>query len=128
MTDDQIALRVDIGLDPDADATELDQETLQLREELLELNVDAVNRPSAGPPPQGTRAVEAAVLGTLLVELGRAVLGPAVQAIAGWVARRGTRSVKVTLDGDTIELSNASQEDQREILKTFLARHSNAVN
>lgn len=58
----RVKLRVDIGVDADADARELDGETLELRRELLELDVDAVERPTTGPPPPGTRAVEAALL------------------------------------------------------------------
>jgi hypothetical protein len=123
MAADSIMLEVDIGLPPDADAAELDQETRQLREELLGLDV-SVTRPAAGCVPEEARAVEATGLGTLVVELGRAVLGSAVRAIAAWVARRGTRSVRLTLDGDTIELSNASQAEQERLLEAFLTKHA----
>jgi hypothetical protein len=123
MVDDLLRLRLDVGLGEEADAAELDDETAQLRDELLELDVSRVERPTAGPAPEGARAAEVAVLGTLLVEVGRGVIGGVVRAIEAWVVRRRTRSVKLTLDGDSIELSNVSDADQRRMLEVFLVRH-----
>jgi hypothetical protein len=117
-------LHVDVALEADADAEELDKETALLRRELLELDVDAVERQSEGPPPPGTRAVEIAVLGSLLVALGREAIPAVVRTIEGWVARRPDRSVKLELGGDSIELSSVSTEDQQRLLQAFLDRQS----
>lgn len=117
-------LQVDIGLDADADAVELDEETGRLREELLELDVDAVKRPTGGLPPPGARAGEAALLGTLVVEASREAIGAVVRVLAGWVTQRRARSVKITLGGDSLELSDLSDELQRQLLEVFLARHA----
>ena len=43
-------------------------------------------------------------------------------AIGLRLARRSRRSVKVTLDGNSLELTNASREDQRRLVESFLAR------
>ena len=43
--------------------------TWQLRRELLDLEVDAVEAPGAGEPPPGSRAVDVAALGALVVNL-----------------------------------------------------------
>jgi hypothetical protein len=48
-----IGIRVDAG--PDADAGEVAEATLQLRHELLDLDVDAVEPAPGGDPPPGTR-------------------------------------------------------------------------
>jgi hypothetical protein len=96
----------------------------QLRSELLELDVDDVRAPTGGPAPAGTRGVEAAQIGTLLVAAGRVAIGPVVAAIQSWVARRASRSVKLTIDGDSIEVSNVSPADQRELIESFLAKHT----
>ncbi len=119
-----VELRLNVGVEPDADAAELDEATAQLREELLELDVDAVDRPAGEPPPPGTRAAEAVLLGTLLVPLGREAIAAVVRTIETWVARRSSRTVKVTLDGDSIELSNVSDADQRRLIDSFVARHA----
>jgi hypothetical protein len=118
-----IALRLEIGLGPDAETAELNDAASQLRRELLELDVDNVQTPSGGPAPPGTRGVAAAEIGTLLVAAGRVAIGPVVQAIQSWIARRSSRSVKLTIDGDSIELNNASADDQRQLIESFLARH-----
>lgn len=124
MPEAAIGLRLEIALEPDADAAELEYATTQLRHELLELDVDSVDLPAGAPPPADTRGLELAALGTLLVGAGRAAVGPIMQAVQSWVARRSSRSVKITIDGDSIELSNASQEEQRRLLESFLARHA----
>lgn len=119
-----IALRLEIGLGADAEAAEFNDAASQLRSELLELDVDSVRAPSGGPAPPGTRGIEAAEIGTLLVAAGRAAIGPVVQAIQSWIARRSSRSVKLTIDGDSIELTNASADDQRQLIESFLTRHA----
>jgi len=120
MSDIAIAVR----LDADADAAELQDATSQLRRELLELDVDDVKAPDGGEAPPGTRGAVGAEIGTLLVAAGRAAIGPVVAAIQSWVARRASRSVKLTIDGDSIEVSNVSPDDQRELIQSFLARHA----
>ena len=124
MEGDRLKLRIDVGVEPDADAAELDEATLQLRRELLELDVEAVDRPVAGPPPSGTRAVEAALLGTLLVTAGQQVIGVLGRVLGDWLSRGAKRTVKLQLDDDVIELTNVSDEDQQRVLNAFLARHS----
>lgn len=119
-----VGLRLDIVLEPDADDAELELAAAQLRQELLELDVDAVERPPGDPAPPGARGIEVGVLGALLVEAGRGAVGAVVQTIHGWVARRSSRTVKITLDGDSIELTNASEEEQRRLIESFLARHA----
>ena len=119
-------MRVDVGVEADAEAAELDQATAQLREELLELDVDAVDRPAGEPPPPGTRAAESVLLGTLVVGLGRETIAAVVRTIEAWVARRSSRTVKVTLGGDSIELDNVSDADRRRLIESFVARHASS--
>jgi hypothetical protein len=95
MPEAAIGLRLEIELEPDADAAELEYATTRLRHELLELDVDRVELPSGAPPPADTRGLELAALGTLLIGAGRAAIGPIMQAVQSWVARRSSRSVKI---------------------------------
>jgi hypothetical protein len=118
-----LELRVDLSLEPDADAVELDDAALALREELLDLDVDAIERPASGPPPEGAKAVEAMIIGTLLVEAGKDVIAAVVQTIAGWVGARKGRSVTVQLGEDKLEISDPSADDQHRLIEAFLARH-----
>jgi hypothetical protein len=117
-------IAIAVRLEADADSAEVEDATSQLRRELLELDVYDVKAPSGGEAPPGTRGVGAAEIGTLLVAAGHAAIGPIVAAIQSWVARRASRSVKLSIDGDSIEVSNVSPEDQRELIQSFLARHA----
>lgn len=123
----KLELLVDLGVDRDEDAAELDEATRQLQRELLELDVDDVHRVQEGAPPPGTRAVDATVLGSLAVTAATEVIGSVVRAIAQWIGRRGDRSVKLTIGDDSIELSNVSVEDQRRLLESFLVRHGSGT-
>ena len=125
MAGERLSLKVELGAGDDAGAEEHDELTRSLRQELLELDVDDVERP-AGAAPDGARAGEVIALGTLLVTLGQGALGIVSSAIGRWVARRGGRSVTLELDGDRIELGGVSEEDQRRLIETFVARHTEA--
>jgi hypothetical protein len=124
MVEGTVGLRLEIGLDVEADAGELEAATVQLRDELLELDVDAVAPAAGRPPPTGTRGIDPATLGTLMVSTGRGAIGPLMRTLQSWIARRSSRSVKITIDGDSLELTNASREDQERLVESFLARHA----
>jgi hypothetical protein len=122
-----VDLWVTAGVDPDADAAELEGRTLGLRQELLELDVEAVRHPLGGPAPEGARAGDATLIGTLVVTVGREAIGAVVRAVAGWLSRGGSRSIKMQLGDDSIELTDVSAADQQRMLEAFLARHDEAV-
>ena len=109
-----IGIRVDAG--PDADAGEVAEATLQLRHELLDLDVDAVEPAPGGEPPPGTRGVELAALGVLLVTVSQSqLLAPVLEAVRSWLAGGPQRAIKLELDGDVLELSGVSSQEQRRL-------------
>lgn len=122
-------LRIEVGADPDSDAEELNEATLDLRRELLELDVGQVARPAGDSPPPGARAADAGVLGALLVTATPELVTAVVNTVASWIQRRlnrGVKSVKVEIDGDSIEVTGVSKEEQRRLIEAFLARHGTA--
>ncbi len=118
-----LKLRLDVGIGSDADAAELDATTSGLREELLNLDIDTVERQPGRQPPDGARAVDAPTLGALLVVADREAIGTLVQTLISWIGRYRSRSVRVEIEGDVLELSNASVEEQRRAAQAFFARH-----
>jgi hypothetical protein len=124
MSEQQFELRVTLELDSDADAAEVEEQTLQVREELLELDVDDVRQAGAGVPPPGAKGVEAALVGTLLMTAGREAVGAVAHLLIGWLSHGRGRSVKLQLGDDVLELSHASPEERRQVVNTFLARHA----
>jgi hypothetical protein len=107
-----------------ADAERLATLTGHLRSELLRLDVDEVRVPRAGEAPPGTRVVDPATVGALLVGLGRAASGlqSVISAISAWLARgqRTGRHVRVELNGRILDLSQASEADQERVIKLYI--------
>ena len=120
-------LRVQLS-EEDADAERLDELTSSLRQELLQLDVEDVTALRAGEPPPGARGLELAAVGSLLVGLGSSTdaLRAVISAIRGWLSRGwgAHRSVKLEIDGDVLELSEASATDQDRLIGLFVARHA----
>jgi hypothetical protein len=44
--------------------------------------------------------------------------------IQAWSARSPNRTVKLTLEGDTLELGGMSESQQRQVVKDWMARHA----
>lgn len=63
----RVGLRVDAG--EEADSEELAKLAMQLRAQLLELDVERVDLVSVGPAQEGTHADEALMAGALIVSL-----------------------------------------------------------
>jgi hypothetical protein len=117
-------LGIHVAVGPDADAEEVAEATLQLRRELLDLDVEAVELPRAGEAPPGTRAVELAALGALVVTVGPSpLLGPVAATIRSWLASAPQRSLKLELEGDVLELTGLSSKEQRRLVDEWLRRH-----
>jgi hypothetical protein len=111
-----------------ADAERLAILTRYLRAELLQLDVENVTALPAGEPPPGARVFGVATVGALLIALGQSAQGlqSVVSAISDWL-RRGEgprRTVRLELDGDALELSQASSADQQRLIDLFVSRHT----
>ena len=117
-------LGIQLAVGPDNDAEEVAEATLQLRRELLDLDVEAVELARAGEPPAGTRAVELAALGALLVTFAKSqILTAVVAAVRSWLARSQQRSIKLEIGGDVLELTAVSSSEQRRLTEEWLRRH-----
>jgi hypothetical protein len=120
-------LRVQISEDG-ADAERLDALSRYLRSELLELDVENVTALPGGESPPGARVFETAVAGGLLVTIGEAAdsFRAVILTIRTWLQRgEGTgRKVRVEIDGDALELSDASPAEQDRLIELFASRHA----
>jgi hypothetical protein len=123
--DDQLRIQVS---EDGADAERLDALTGYLRRDLIELDVDDVTALAAGPPPAGSRAIDATAAGGLMIALGSSADGlrAVVTAIRAWLGRGSgvRRTVRLELGGDALELSEASAADQERLIGLFISRHS----
>ncbi len=111
-----------------ADDERLAMLTGYLRAELLQLDIEDVNPLPAGEPPPGAKVFGAAAVGALLIALGQSAEGlrSVVSAVRDWLRRdaRTQRTVRLELDGDVLELSQASAVDQERLIDRFVSRHA----
>ncbi|HWD78297.1 MAG TPA: hypothetical protein VG497_05440 [Kribbella sp.] len=117
-----------VGVTEDgADDARLEELALLLRQELLMLDVKSVESYQAGPAPEGAKGGLAAVAGLLSVSLapGLQALGSVVVVIREWIRRSASgRTVKLSIDGDVIELTGATGEVQQQLVDAFVRRHA----
>ncbi|MFE2159232.1 hypothetical protein ACFW9M_15630 [Streptomyces lydicus] len=114
-------LTLDLAGASDTDAEELQSLAEQLRRALLELDVEGVQlaRRSAAAP-EGAKPGEALAVGALVVTTAPLLVRQVLQLVDTWLRNRPVRSVKVELDGASIELGHASAEDQRRLIDAFV--------
>jgi hypothetical protein len=119
-----LAMRIEA--EEGADDRDLERLTGQLRRELLDLDVDAVTHVRGGEAPPGAKAVEVVALGGLIVQLLRSstLLTAVVGTVQAWLSGHQGRSVKLELDGDSIEVSGVSSSEQRRLIDAWIARHA----
>ncbi|GAB3275143.1 hypothetical protein [Kineosporia babensis] len=112
----------------DADPERLDTLTRQLRTRLLGTDVVDVRLASELAAPAGSRGVDLATAGALVITLAEALpsLGQAVQVIRMWLSQgQGEgREVRIELDGDVLELSHATEQQQDDLVQIFIQKHS----
>ncbi|MCW2849708.1 MAG: hypothetical protein JWR90_3682 [Marmoricola sp.] len=117
-------LQIEI-LDPTADDQEIEGFTESLRLALLELDVDSVSRPTTGQTPSGSKGLDLAAVGALLVALKNSVelATQVVSAVRSWMHRANgaTQTLKLTMNGQTLELSAATLDQQQELVDAFIA-------
>lgn len=111
--------------DDDADAEELDRLARRLRAELGELDVDL--RAVPGEVPPGARAADPVTIGSLVVAFSAAggVFPGLVETLRDWLGRQaGKHKIKVTIDGDTVELERATSTERQQLIDAFVRRHA----
>ena len=112
-----------------ADAARVDLLHRQFRQELR--HVDAVDVvPSSALRPDGVepgaRGLDPETVNALAVAvIGSGGLAGLVSSLRAWLGRapEETRTVRLEISGDVIELSGATSVEQEDLLRIFLARH-----
>lgn len=120
MTDE---LRLEI-FEPDVDRVGMDEAARSLRSDLLQLDVPDVRSVSAGEAPPGAKGVELAAVGALVVVLQGSVglVDQVVSTVRAWLRRSPSpeRTLKLTLNGQTLELSAATEAQQQQLVEEFV--------
>jgi hypothetical protein len=123
-----VATDVVLGIcEEGANDEQLEQLGIQLRRELLGLELERV-RPATAEAPEGARSGLAMMTGALVASISPAKLAAVVTTIVDWL-RRGRssgkpRTVELEIDGDRIVLTGASTDAEKELTDLFVKRHS----
>lgn len=113
----------EVGAEPE----QLEELTRGLRDEILTLDVESVVPRSAGEAPPGTRAVDAAAIGALVVSVAPALdaLARLVTTVVDWLRRGETqRTVRMKIGDDELELSGASSAMQQQLAMDWIRAHA----
>jgi hypothetical protein len=94
MADNSGELFIELSVEG-GDAAELDELTRQLRAEVSELDIDSVKQVSLGAAPEGTKAVDFAVIGQMAVSLAPTLVPPLFDLLKSWVERKPSTPVKI---------------------------------
>jgi hypothetical protein len=125
---DFVVAEVDVSVvEVGADAEQLEELTRALRAEILTLDVDSVVPRSGGEAPPGTRGVDAAAVGALVVSVAPALgaLARLVTTVVDWLRRGGTqRTVRLKIGDDELELSGASSAMQQQLAMDWIRAHA----
>lgn len=112
-------LRLHIGGDVE-DTEESAALTSRLRDELLELEIGDVTRPSVAAPA-GAKG-DAVAWAELLVSLSGS-LPALVGAIQSWRSRQRGATITIELAGDRLTLSDTAPAERNALVESWLARH-----
>lgn len=125
MADEHSELAIQVLADPDVDDQELAELTFRLRSELLDLDVEAVE-PAAGQAPADAKGIGLLAIGGLIVRfvLDPDMLRAVVSCVGSWVGRQRVRSVKLTLDGDSCEVTGLRSAELERLIDLWIARHA----
>ncbi|HKR49805.1 MAG TPA: hypothetical protein VJT72_09545 [Pseudonocardiaceae bacterium] len=115
-----------------APAPELDPEAgerlaRRLRAEIAELDVESVRPVPGATAPDGAKGTDAVTLGAIVVALSASggVFTVLIDTVRDWLGRSSARHrVSVTIDGDTIELEQASAAERRDLVDAYIRRHT----
>jgi hypothetical protein len=118
-------IRVEFVSGPDVDPAEIDALTRALRAEILQIDeVDRVEQASAGPAPEGSKAVDVAAIGSLIVGIGPGIqaVGKVVEVVRHWLAGRmsSTPPLQMTIGDKSITVV-PDQGQQDALVAAFVA-------
>ncbi|MGI5457851.1 hypothetical protein ACQEWB_32685 [Streptomyces sp. CA-249302] len=111
----------------DSDLDELESLTFELRERLLELDVEDVDPVRQETAPTGTKIAGALTTGALVVSVGIPVLRKVLDVLKVWIENRPVRTASVTIGNNTIEVQAASSANQRRVIEAFISAQESTL-
>ena len=113
--------------DPELDAEIADRTARQLRAELAQLDIESIRNAPGKPAPVHAKGVDGATVSDIIMTMSASggVLTMAIAALREWLARQSRRHhISITIDGDTLDLDHASDDERRRLVDAYVRRHS----
>ncbi|MEU8661428.1 hypothetical protein [Actinoplanes philippinensis] len=104
----------------DADIDDVHELTHNLREALLDTDVDDVRQDTAGPAAVGAKSGEALAVGALVVTLAPVVADHLMQVISSWLSRQADE-VEVEVDGQRFR-GRVTRAQREQLVSAYLRR------
>ena len=122
---DPIQLKLTIDPSPQTDDQELEHLAYQLRQEILELDVEDAVSLEGGPAPPRSKPGATITLGALLITTlaSSGAIPPLLDLLKTWLTRQGLRSATLEIDGDKLELHGISAKEQKRLTDEWMSRH-----
>lgn len=120
MPDGTNELVLTLGAGPDADSQDLGELGRQLRTELLELDVEAVNPVRSGTAPPGAKG-DPVTLATLAVTLAPIAVTELMKTVQAWLTRHDKATVTVERAGEKITITGSPSKEQQRTLEAFIS-------
>ena len=117
----------------EADEYELAELTQQLRQELLNIDVNGIEFAKEGDTPKHAKAIDAPVTwGTLLITLmaSGGILSTLIHVIQDWLKQRRheAQSVTLKLGENMLEIQGGSSGEQQQLINKWLEHVKTAAN
>ncbi|RLC74604.1 MAG: hypothetical protein DRI81_13505 [Chloroflexi bacterium] len=122
---DQIELKLFLNPTAQTDAEELERLTRQLRQDILDLEVEDVRPLEAAAAQAGAKSGFPVALGALLITTlaSSNVLPPLIDLLKSVLEHHSLSSVMLEIDGDKIEVKGNPSRKQQELIKAWMSRH-----
>lgn len=121
-------IKVHIKQEDQDDKQEIDSLSRNLRDDLLNLDVEDVHL-LYEKPPQDSKALDGVAIGSMIVDI---VSGGAIkevtQTVQAWIQRNENRAVAIEMDGEKIDVKGISGKDQGKIIDTWVMRQMQKMN
>ena len=118
--------RLVVHVEPaDGDDADLERAARQLRQELLDLDVESAELLTAESVPLGAKSGTGMTLTTIAVSMASAGIPPLLTTLHSWaVSRRPRCTLRIEgPDGKSIEIPNLSLERANEVMGTWTRPH-----
>jgi hypothetical protein len=121
-------MKLHIQPEKEDDKQEVDSLTRNLRDDLLNLDVEDVHLLYEKPPPD-SRALDGVAIGSMIVDIiSGGAIKEVTQTVQRWIQRNENRSITIEMDDEKIDVTDISDKDQGKIIDSWVRLRMQKMN